>query len=388
MNNLFIVFLTAIPNSSADKLKYALMVCVVAYAIWLVVSGKKRVNFDPVFLGSMVVLLVFGSVGILKDNDPENVFFEISFLFTFAVILKLLIWNHRNSSRFYNLVCFGFSVYLFLKIGLYIFLSFGLISSIEIFHLIKDYAPGAVVSSLLGPIPRIIFTNDFLLPVFMAWLVCMRHFQNISGVIFVPLFWLSAVVVALSFSRYLYVSVFVVFFMAFYLRAGISTAVKYSCAMVLFVVSAAGAVSFLGYEDLISSRIVGSGGRGSTSLKFEQSVVLESFYSSPLLGGGFGLDLRLPGRNLNYPFQAEVQWIGYLAKFGMLGTIATLAIIFHCVRGFLSGNNRNNRVSLIITIMFLFWLLSGFTNPVLFLFTTTVNYLLLYSVHQENKKRA
>lgn len=387
MNNLFIFFLTAVPNSSADTVKYALMVCVVAYAIWSAISGKGRLSFDPVFVGSLVILLVFGSVGILKDNDPENVFIEISFLFTFALILKVLIFNHRNSSNFCNSVCIGFSVYLCLKIAFYIFLSFGLVSSIEIYHLIKDYAPGAVVSSLFGAIPRIIFTNDFLLPVFMVWLLCMRHFGKVSRVIFVPLFWLSAVVVALSFSRYLYASVFVVFFMAFYLRAGISTAVKYSCVVILFVASAAGAVMFLGYEDLISSRMLGTGGRGSTSLKLEQSVVLESFYSSPLLGGGFGLDLRLSGRNLNYPFQAEVQWIGYLAKFGLLGTISILAIIFYCVRCFLIGNNRNSRVSLIITFMFLFWLLSGFTNPVLFLFTTTVNYLLMYSVYEENKKR-
>lgn len=110
----------------------------------------------------------------------------------------------------------------------------------------------------------------------------------------------------------------------------------------------------------------------SDQTRFEQmDALLSAHQKVPLLGQGMGGYVESYIRDEELKHSYEVQWFAFLMQFGLIGTsIILLPLIWIAYRLM----QVSDRTSLSFLVLFLFWLLSGFTNPFLISLTSGIVY--------------
>lgn len=99
--------------------------------------------------------------------------------------------------------------------------------------------------------------------------------------------------------------------------------------------------------------------------QFQVSCLTQAFDDKPLLGhGGLGdYSIRCPGPG-KAEFSYEVQYLGFLYRFGLLQTALVVLMCFLQFKIGSSGSILKSR-NIISTIAFLSWMMVGFFNPYL-----------------------
>ncbi|MCL1825571.1 MAG: hypothetical protein FWG26_06445 [Betaproteobacteria bacterium] len=113
----------------------------------------------------------------------------------------------------------------------------------------------------------------------------------------------------------------------------------------------------------------------SDSLRFEQiPPLIAAWENLPLIGGGLGYYAKDYTRSNVLLYAYEVQWVSFLAKFGILGISFLGFLVFLLFYKILSGRRSLDHYALAFAL--LCFILSGFTNPILLNSTAAVFYIL------------
>jgi hypothetical protein len=229
-------------------------------------------------------------------------------------------------------------------------------------------------------------SNDYLLPVFLGWLLLEWRSSRIGRAVFFLSMSVVLFLIAITLSRYLYAFVVGLFFAyLLYFHARVVSFVKVGVAIGLALIVGYAVMINLGYGDLMERRFVGSGAASSDAAKVGQiAPLIELIDSGGLIGHGYGLSMESTGRGNNQSFQAELQWFGLTAKIGLFGMFSVLLMLSLYFYRVLFAKHNSLATRLFVATIFLFWLMAGFFNPVLLLTTTAVNVLLIYVMHVQS----
>ncbi|MFN4174347.1 MAG: hypothetical protein ACK4HV_04505, partial [Parachlamydiaceae bacterium] len=110
--------------------------------------------------------------------------------------------------------------------------------------------------------------------------------------------------------------------------------------------------------------------RSDIARKVQIESLTDAFFMNPILGKGMGGFAEDSIRDSTFKHSYEVQWAAFLMQFGIVGLAFLFAPIFYIF--YLLFPLDRLRASLFI--MFILWLLSGFTNPFLISLTSGIIY--------------
>jgi hypothetical protein len=109
------------------------------------------------------------------------------------------------------------------------------------------------------------------------------------------------------------------------------------------------------------ARFVSDASQISDDLRVEQSKALTAaFLRRPILGAGIGAHTNAVIRDETLSYSYELQWLAFLMQFGILGMSGILLLIGFSARDLVMASHP---AKLWLTLLFLLWLASGFTNP-------------------------
>jgi len=100
-------------------------------------------------------------------------------------------------------------------------------------------------------------------------------------------------------------------------------------------------------------------------------ALIDTWQNTPILGGGFG---HYAKNFVRQTFLYEVQWVVFLAKFGIIGFSFLLLLLFLLFYKILSGKKSLDHY--VLAFALLWYILGGFTNPIIVNSTAAVIYVL------------
>lgn len=138
-------------------------------------------------------------------------------------------------------------------------------------------------------------------------------------------------------------------------------------ALFVLVILLIGFVAVVGLDtvvDLIERRFFSSDNYHSDLTRTNQiNALMGEFYKSPYFGIGLGGYVKDFVRDGGIVHSYEVQWVAFLMQFGVFGILFLLFPLWLICWQFIKQSF--SRVRLSFLLLFLVWLLSGFTNPFL-----------------------
>ena len=242
---------------------------------------------------------------------------------------------------------------------------------IDLFKLMEKAGIRFMSMGIYGSLARVQTSVDILTPFALYFALMHKSFDfKLSKkflAIFIPFTWLALV---LSFSRYLFI-------------LGVMAHVCYwitlehkRLAWVLFRISwlVAAITMLIGpvkVIEVLEKRFNSEHSeRSDEARKIQIQSLTEAFFTSPIFGKGMGGFAEDTIRDSSFKHSYEVQWVAFLMQFGILGLTLLLTPLFYIF--YLLFPVDRLRSSLLI--MFILWLLSGFTNPFLISLTSGIIY--------------
>jgi hypothetical protein len=381
-----LAFLIVVPGSALVLFKAALLgsFALVSGAL-LLFRGTKRIYIVGAFFW-LAIVLFWWWLGFI-NNDVRAAAREGVAYLVFAVTALFLVAHYRYiPNKWFRWTVMGaFMLYAVVKIGfLYMVLS-GRINPMDAAEMMEDFAPGAAVTGWRGDggVPRFVMSNDYLLPVFVGWLLLEWRSSRIGRGTFILLLSVALFLIAIALSRYLYAftaGLLIAYLLYFHAQA-ISFA-RVGAGIGMMMVLGYAVLMNLGYGDLLERRISGGSAASSDAAKLGQiAPLIDLIDSAPVLGHGYGLSMESTGRGNFQSFQAELQWFGLTAKIGLFGMFSVLLVLGLYLHRVLFSWRNSLATRLFVATIFVFWLFAGFFNPVLLLSTTAVNVLIIYAMH-------
>lgn len=384
-----ILFLVVVPGSSFVFVKATILGMFFVFSSVLIMRNKANItSFIGIFFW-LCLIFVWGFIGFIA-NDYKNAARESVAYLVFALLVFFLIVHYRriDPGKFRITVISSFFLYAVLKFGFIFLVLVGKISPLETFELLSDYASGVAVSGFRkGDLPRIVLANDYLLPVFTAWLLREYKAKRVGRYVFWSVIIVTFALIAITLSRYLYAYVLAILIAYIFLfHKNLILSICVAGGIALAIVGGYLFLETLGYGELLHERFFGGSASSSDTAKVSQIDPLVNLLDSgTLLGHGFGLSMKNTGRGNKQAFQAEVQWLAMTTKIGIIGMSIVLLMLLFYIWKVLINNQNNLTEKIFILIVFGLWLMGGFFNPVLLLTTTAINYLLIYAMYKSDK---
>lgn len=375
----------------------------VVYLITLVTLGlsivheRKQLSIEFLLLvfSSLIFITFFIIVGILKDAArlsqvvQEATFFltALTLVFMFYIIVKCSLLRIES---FIIAVFWGNLVFVIWKTAIVLALVKGWISYDHVYYLFYKYLNYKIVSSgITGGLVRINFIiYDYLTVIMLFAVLTYRQLFSKIPKLIVNLFIVLAIgSIALAFSRYLFgvAALLLIFPFLFYSKFRTKLIVLFALTMLVYfefnLISAA-------LEQRFSSQL----NAGSDFARNGQiSALIDVWSTSPLLGGGFGYFAKSFIRDPLVPFSYEVQWLGFLAKFGLVGISYLLFLCGLLAMQIVTPFKHWSQ--LVVLLSFVLFLAGGFTNQYLVSSASGVIYCLhlalaYYASQQSSTKPA
>jgi hypothetical protein len=325
-----------------------------------------------IFLGyALPVLGLFLVIGMGYPASAIDQFkLFIITLFVPLVSLYLITENVLKATSFFKFIIYFSFLFSILKVSLTILNVFHII---DLFSLMEKVGIRFMSMGIYGGIGRVQTSVDIVTP-FILFVALMNrslglNLSRVFFLFFIPFTWLALL---LSFSRYLLMAALFAHFcywMTLNHKKLIFSLFRFSCLVALFIM-------MIGPEkvyQVVERRFFSEHSEKSDDIrKIQISNLIEGFFTAPVLGKGMGGFTEEGVRDQTLKHSYEVQWVAFLMQFGLLGLIAIsiplLAIAYLFLKPPLT------RVKFSFLIMFLVWLLSGFTNPFLISLTSGVIY--------------
>jgi hypothetical protein len=330
--------------------------------LYLIRSGEWLSFSDVVFLGLVSVFLcIFLLNGVLSGQTEINQSFSqlrdiattifISWLSLFVVRRGLV-----RAESLITVIIYAVLAESAAKLLLMIMPTFLTLQAFEAARSIFgdwDFVTGGIGNGLF----RMQLPADILAPFALFALLA----PSVSGVRFGRVFSFVICTVALgsgfiAFSRYIWF-VYAVAILA-------AMVVEWNWKRLIATVLVALVISVSVYtflEDAVELRFQSKGTDISDEIRAEQArALIEEFEDRPILGKGLGSHATAVIRADRLLYSYELQWLAFLMQVGIVGVIGIVALLGASMRDLVMA--RHSAKPLVL-LLFLLWLVSGFTNP-------------------------
>lgn len=330
----------------------------------------RRFAVDPTFgaLGLILLIVSYAIVAafISYSDASYSTSVQIKFLLTFLSTLFIVwimyyaIMNELISPEFVlKFAIYAFVIYAIGKIAINIFIVLQLLREEELRSIIRNSLGASFISTnLFFGLIRINFPPDFGIPIVLFCLITSNKLGiSVSGKAKTLYIFVLLMAILIAYSRYLWGVAFCAILFG--------TLVMGKKHLIVFIVLLAGASTFaLTNEEVraaIENRFSSYAVEASDDLRDAQmTALLDSINAQPFFGKGLATYVPYLIRSKNSPYSYELQILATMMQFGIVGIIP----IFIFLAAFVSViKTRNFFVYSMIGIMYLFWILAGFTNP-------------------------
>lgn len=349
----FVVALVSIPGFAGTK-----AFAVVAYFLWRL--WTKGVSFRGLSLAVSVLggLLLWYAVGQARQvplNDGQDQLSRLLIFFCVLASAYYLRAAFRSPEALDRVTRNAALVSAVSKILITIAVLFFKIP----FEDIQQSLGFESVTQPLGfDLQRLQFPSDFVI---LFLLSC--YFGGKSRVADIVFIASIAVVVMLSFSRFIFICFFVAILVRMIWTRKMDLIPKSAVALVV--------VLSLAFSDVLAERFVGDAAEQSDDIRVLQVEYLSELIAlRPLGGSGIGASVPSYVRSDSQPYSYEMQWYATIMQFGWVGLCWLLGTFV----AILAGCVRNQRALICLSLLVLMWILSGFTNPFLVSLGTAVGF--------------
>jgi len=330
-------------------------------------------------IASMGFLTLWGitSIGYGEISDG-NAFDQFKLFFLTVSVVAITIYlvseNIISFATFLKTVLYANFAFSATKISLIILHLFGMI---DLWSMVERFGIRVMGMQIVGNVFRFQASIDIATP-FLLFFFLQAPLFGISWSKRFRFLYLaiSLVAIFLSFSRFLlFVGVLSLILHAVTLR--LSTIVR---SLPLLVIGLVLGLSWLGLDDaytVVERRLLSIDNSTSDRIRTDQiNAMMEEHETFPFMGKGLGGYATDYIRDDKIRHSYEVQWVAFLMQFGLLGIAAILSALGMIGVTILSLPWTRAKIGLFL--MYLCWLLSGFTNPFLISLTSGILYSLFF----------
>ena len=329
----------------------------------------------------LLISSVYGQTSWHSQVDQFKVF-----LITIAVTVITLYLVNEGLTTFQAIlktIVYANFLYSFLKILL---VGLHLLHIIDMWKVVHALGVRFMSMGMYGEVARLQTSVDIITPFLIFFVLQSERL----GCFFRPFFKKVYCVIAfcaimLSFSRFLF-AVAILSCILYWMTLHISQLAK---SFILFFIAVFIAMALIGFDNvaiMVERRLFSSDNFQSDMARVEQMQALYKEHQSfSFFGKGLGGYAPSLIRDVELLHSYEVQWAAFLLQFGLIGV--TLLLI---PPGIISAKlifAPFSRVRWAFFMLFVVWLLSGFTNPLLISLTSGIIYsLFLLSATQLNRE--
>lgn len=345
---------------------------------------RNRFNLHQVniivFTASMITfLLTWLVIGVIQDDsywDVQKDQFKIFVITIFFVVVTLYFVREKlitpqtiiRTAIYANFV-YSTSKCLILILGL-----FGVINILDLF---QTMGMRVMSMGIFRGVMRIQTSVDIITP-YMLFFVLQSHHLGItlSRKFKGFYYFFSAFALLLSFSRFLFMVAFASCFL-YWLSLSLKKWLKILLVGLMFT---SAFVAYVGVDNVVNAvvlRFFSSNTSDSDETRYIQiRSLLAECDKYPILGKGIGGFAEDCLRDTENKHSYEVQWIAFLMQFGMVGILILCIPLALIAKQLIVGPF--SRIKVGFLLLYLLWVLSGFTNPFLISLTSGIVYSLFY----------
>lgn len=344
--------------------------------------SRWRVNLAQawaslLFLLSLFFFSMWFIFGINQNPQMPSVQFDQFKVFLTTLFVPFGAWYLIQAKlltppKIFRTVIFANFAYSMTKILLMTFHLLGLINVWTILHL---SGLRYMSMNILGNLGRIQTSVDIITP-FLVYFVLQSESLGLNLSKRFRWIYLGAAgfSVFLSFSRLLIFA-----YIASVLLYALTLKVRSQLKLLTFgALLLLGGGSLLGpdrIEAIIERRLFSQDNYRSDATRERQTeALLNACDENPFLGKGLGGYTEACIRDRTLPYAYEVQWISFLMQFGIIGTCALFIPLIALMWNFIRLPLTMTKMGYVL--LFLLWLLAGFTNPFLISLTSGIIYML------------
>lgn len=376
-----LIFLTVVfPSGSLLGFNYKIALIVFGFVFFLVGLGfvGAPVYLYQTLVGFVGFISFYFFVALVNGVLPGNsLSHAIAFLSLFCVIFLSIVLIHFDKKRALGLrmvVIYSAAVYSFVKLIVCLLIGVGFFSPEAVQLFLSSFFGFEFIGLDAGYFYRIHIPIDFLLPlVFLCG--CSSSEGGLSAFKKAVIGLLVFLAILISYSRLLYFIFFVAaFFVAFdYIRKAeaVQKVMMILLGVVLFFV-----FLYLASDFLVErySGEMASASDGPRVQMYDALVEVVSAY--PFLGKGLGSGSEGLVRFVDMPWYYELQWLSFLAQFGIVGFLGLFSMALLPV--FISLKRGVTYFSFSVLSLYVLWLGVGFFNG--FMLTSSAGVIFLFFI--------
>lgn len=377
---LYIIF----PQGLFSQIKTILLFFLFLLFILDTIINLKNIYYKKYFIYYVVLILFIFSLqilnSVLKNFYEYELLLELkSFLGLISIIVITLYYSkHININKYFKLIINTYSIYIIIKILLYILL---INKNNYVLFALKYISKETSFNYLAGNTIRLVFVNDILSPIIVLILLII----NIKNKLFY--FIINILNILITFSRY-YVVIIIIgfcFYVIIFKKSILKNIKKIIILLVLIF-----AIILLN-SDLINSDITNivisvwehrltSEGKLSSNEKMNQYSVFISEITKNirtfLFGNGLGTFIRdyIRDKNIRYGYEAFIMLLLY-----QFGIICFLILLLFYLAIFIKNvlNDYKNKYKVYILILAILLFSNSFVNPQVLNSFFSIPYVLL-----------
>jgi len=372
---IFLIILLPAGNLFGVNVKIISMITLIITFL-ICVCKKNIINLVSV---KLIMFLIVGAffiivnyflatpVAISKGYANTEMMLFSSYILSTVIILVAISEKIITKQLIRSSIIFYCAIYSTIKIIFIVMSIIGVISLYDVsMYIYSTWGIKPMLFPITDTLSRFQLANDYIVCFSLFFMVCSKNtlaqYSNTRYFLYIMIIALS---VLISFSRYMILLMFVAMIIRIFHSNRKDKLVIWSIIIGLFLLCIYITNSEL-IGNVVDLRFSSDANESSDASRTMQvDCLFREFSQSPLLGhGGLGdYSLNCPGPT-DAEFSYEVQYLGYLYRFGLFQTILILIIIISLFVVFLRGNvfSRNN---LAPSVAFFSWMLIGFFNPYL-----------------------
>ncbi|KHT14082.1 hypothetical protein [Pectobacterium carotovorum] len=377
-NSLFLFFIVILPSGNIFGVNVkilSIMAMIFFNSIFLFKKRKlKKRSIMCFFITFLSVFFVFCFyfIGVMNGNLPDHVNSETTLFLTFFISCMFLyisvVEGSIKSEQVLKTIIYGSIFYSLIKIVLILLFAFKVIPiSVVVLYLQENHGVYPMMLQITSNITRFQLANDFIM-CFLLYLMIVKSscFLFMSRNFFIITFVVLTVSVITSFSRYMFIVIFLAAIIKFLFMGRItSKGMIYFVGVFLLSII----ITFSTFDEIsnaIDTRFNSSATVTSDRTRDLQFDCLSrAVFESPIYGnGGMGAyNKSCPGPDGD-EYSYEVQYLGFAYKFGFLLTAFFLFIYSYQLIGSYEGRFFSRR-NISVSIGLFSWLCIGMFNPYL-----------------------
>lgn len=343
-------------------------------------------NLTLFFFTAIAFLINWLLIGISSGQIPLSLQFDQMKLFFITLTLPLMTaylidYDYLTPAQFYRAVFYFSFIYMTLKC-LLVLLHF--IGIVDIWHLLESAGFRAMSMNITEGISRLQTSVDIFTP-FILFFVLQASRLNIHLSTWFRTSYLLIALAStfLSFSRYL-IAIYAISFLLYWLTLNARKTILNFLFGSVFLFTTIAIIGPSRVQKVVELRLVSRNTIASDNTRKSQiTALLHEFEQSPYLGKGLGAFAPTNIRDPILKYSYEVQWVALLMQFGLIGTFLLLLPLTYIAFQIL--NSPPSPVKLPFFLLYLLWLLSGFTNPFLLSLGSGILYTCFYLLPESLK---